>query len=155
MVIEDLLRDTNGALSVGDTPREGVNCFGLMRSGQTSFIVASTWKDKYKRRGKRPTVGIVVGDVLVVHLRQFLNGVLDILETTGFSHFQSRKVGMTASPVPIPFYRLRIQRADNPKVFTHPTTGGGCRLPPSTDLCKMYRAIHSWSPIAIPSHGPT
>eukprot|EP00212_Chloropicon_laureae_P007113 CAMPEP_0197490130 /NCGR_PEP_ID=MMETSP1311-20131121/4755_1 /TAXON_ID=464262 /ORGANISM="Genus nov. species nov., Strain RCC856" /LENGTH=227 /DNA_ID=CAMNT_0043034591 /DNA_START=90 /DNA_END=769 /DNA_ORIENTATION=+ len=92
--------DANGGTSVSDSGPEGTDVAGLVESRQ-SLLVSDA----------------VLGDVLVVSLRQELDGVVDGLGSTVVSHALGREVGVGTSSVPVSLDRLWIKGAHDAHVL--------------------------------------
>ena len=112
----NMTRDTNGGTTVGNTRAEVANVASLVTTGETKVVVFS-----------------VDGNVLVVPLAQFLDGSLDGLHASGFTHRLGAVVGVAASAIPVTLEGLGVERdldapllgntdeevASHPEVVTH------------------------------------
>lgn len=97
--------NADGAASVGDSGREVVNGGCFMETGKTTLVVLAL-------------VGVIGLDVTNVMAGQLVNGCLNLNQTIIFTHFQCRKVGVSASSVPITLHWFGIHRNNDTKIFS-------------------------------------
>lgn len=115
----DMARNTDRGTTVGDTTAELANVASLMATGETHVIVFT-----------------IDSNVLVVPVAELLNGRLNILHSSRFSHGLGGVVGVATSAVPVAGERLGVERdldgpllsnadeevASHPKMVTHGDT---------------------------------
>jgi hypothetical protein len=84
-------RDTDGSTTVSDTGTEVTNVTSLVTTCETELVVFT-----------------VHGDVLVVTLRELLDGLVNVLPSSWLAHRECAVVGVATSTVPITLKRLRV-----------------------------------------------
>lgn len=111
--------NTNGSTTVSNTRAEGADVAGLVTTGQTKIVVLS-----------------VNGNMLVMPLTQFLDGSINVLYASGFTHGLGAVVGVATSAIPVTLKRLGVERdldapllgnadkevASHPEVIAHGNT---------------------------------
>lgn len=121
-------RDTNRSTTVSDTGTEVTNVTSLVTTCETELVVFT-----------------VHGDVLIVTLRELLDGLVNVLPSSWLAHWECAVVGVATSTVPIALKRLRVEGnldtpllgdanqevTCNPKMVTHGDafTGTNLELP--------------------------
>lgn len=99
-VVGDAARNANGAPPIGDARTEIGDVAGLMVAGQAARIVGALLR-------------IVGGNVARMHLGQFLDRHLDVLQTAGAARRLRRDIGVRTGAVPVADHRLRVQRGND------------------------------------------
>ena len=107
----DVTGNTDGRATVGNARAEAADVAGLMAAGETEVVVLA-----------------VHSDVLVVPLRELLDGSLNSLHAAGLTHLLCRVVGVAASTIPVALERLGVEGNldapllgyTNEKVTRHP-----------------------------------
>jgi hypothetical protein len=95
-------RNTDGGTTVSDTVTERLNVAGLVLAGKTKAVVVT-----------------VDSDVLLVALSEPVNGLVDVLHTTLFTHLLGREVGVQARAVPITSDGLGVEGNLDTKVLSN------------------------------------
>lgn len=106
LLLADSPGNADAGTAVGDTSRKVVDVGGFMESSQTPGVVQAP-------------LGIVGTDVVLVPLAQFVNGLLNALQTILLPHGLGAKVGMAACTIPVSWNGLGVKGRYHPKVFTH------------------------------------
>ena len=88
----DVTGNTDGRATVGNARAEAADVAGFMAAGETEVVVLA-----------------VHSDVLVVLLRELLDGGVNRLNATGVAHRLRRKVGVRTGAVPVPSQGLRVE----------------------------------------------
>ena len=88
----DVTGNTDGRATVGNARAEAADVAGFMAAGETEVVVLA-----------------VHSDVLVVLLRELLDGGVDRLDATGVAHRLRRVVGVRTGAVPVASQGLRVE----------------------------------------------
>lgn len=158
LLLAHAARNADAGAAVGHTSGEFVDVRGLVVAGEAASVV-------------QPAFGVVGTDMVTVPLAKLLNAVLNSPETT-------TQKGEIEYTVPSATLQVRcIRSADShfnppsslisfvlkfvwqPAPFQFPGIGLGSNeatTPKSSQTrCSRKRATHRWSPMFIPSQGPT
>jgi hypothetical protein len=149
----DVAGDADGCTTVGNTRGESADMAGLVLSGQSHLVVLT-----------------IDGNVLHMLLRQFLDGILDSLHSSRFTHGLGGVVGVAPGTVPVTGERLGVERdfdtpffgnadekeAGHPEMVTHGDTLARADLEfplRRHDLCvdsgDVHASVHACSIVGL------
>jgi len=98
----NMARNTDGCTTVGNTRGEGADIGSLVLSSQPQLVIFT-----------------INGDVFHMLLREFLDGCLDGLHSSGLTHGFGGEVGVAAGTVPVALERLGVERNFDTPFFGH------------------------------------
>ncbi|TNN36072.1 hypothetical protein EYF80_053764 [Liparis tanakae] len=154
LVLAHVARDADAGAAVGHAGGELVDVGGFVVAGEAAGVV-------------QPPFGVVGADVVAVPLAQLLDGILDGSAGRRGRGYEKRERDRsrdgntfdTHFNPPSSRISFVLKLVWQPAPFQLPEMGLGSKeatTPKSSQTrCRMKRAAQRWSPILIPSDGPT
>lgn len=158
LLLAHAARNADAGAAVGHAGGEFVDVGGLVVAGEAASVV-------------QPALGVIGTDVVTVPLAQLLDAVLDSPETTQKADIEYTMPSAILHPVncfksadshfnpPSSLISFVLKFVWQPAPFQFPGIGLGSNeatTPKSSQTrCRRKRATHRWSPMFIPSQGPT